>query len=46
MISMEERINQALALSISSSALNQLIGLLLLKIDGDMASAEDPTILA
>jgi hypothetical protein len=42
MISMEERINQALALSTSSSALNQSIGLLLLlKIDGDMARADD-----
>jgi hypothetical protein len=42
MISMEERINQASALGLSS---NQSIGLLL-KNDGDMASADDPTILA
>jgi hypothetical protein len=43
---MDDRINQASTLSTTSSALNQSMGLLLLKIHGDMASADGPTILA
>jgi hypothetical protein len=42
---MEERIARWLALSTSSSAIVESIGLLL-KINGDMASADNPTILA
>jgi hypothetical protein len=45
---MEDRNNQASALSTTLSAcrIESLIGLLLLKIDDDMNSADDPTILA
>jgi hypothetical protein len=44
---MEERINQASALSTTLSACRiKSIGLLLLKINSDMVSAHNPTILA